>query len=268
MSMQAHLSPESLVRIFTLFPPTSQLVCTSVCKNCLRTTGTLVQSLTVYINRHLLYQILIDVIMYCPFLLELRLDSIYCRWSISARHVSANNHKSTHNYLHRIAYKHRSSIETLCIPFVNDQLLQEFDGIMKYVSQFEKLKLLILLNGDHSTPAVRFDTLLCCFKTLEELEIKYFCPLYPPTTLRNEQVTCYPSMRRLEIVLPDFSVDYLEYIMDTFVNLTKLHIIIKKGTTVEDWECDDVGFFMKYRYIPFTKTLSESSFVVNGVNIL
>ncbi|KAI9255007.1 hypothetical protein EDC94DRAFT_618058 [Helicostylum pulchrum] len=307
MSMQAHLSPETLVRIFTLLPPTSQLACTSVCKSwrdmarrvffstiiitpetkvskliySLRTTGKLVQSLTVYTNRRLLYQILIDVIMYCPFLLELRLDSFYCKWvwssyvklnrlkSISVRHVSANHHKSTHNYLHRIAYKHRSSIETLCIPFVNDLLLQhEFDGIMKYISQFGKLKLLILLNGDHGTPAVYLDTLLSYCKKLEELEIKYFCPLYPPTTLRNEQVTCYPSMRRLEIVLLDFSVGYLEYIMDTFVNLITLHILIKKGTTIVDWECDDIGFFMKYRYIPFTKTLSESSFVVNGVSIL
>ncbi|KAI8077158.1 hypothetical protein BDF21DRAFT_400326 [Thamnidium elegans] len=176
-------------------------------------------------------------------------------------HSSANQYKNTYQYLYRIAYKHHDSTENLNIPYTNDQVLQQkFDGIMTYMCHFENVKSLRLLKGDRSSPVVYFDTLLNSCITLEKISIEYFSPLYPPTMVQ----TYYPSMRRLEIVLYGISVEYLEYIMVRFVNITVLHIRVMKSTYLKDYIIDH---FIQQKLIPFVKTLSQASLMFQVFDI-
>lgn len=302
MSTQPHLAPELLVRIFHFLPPATQLACLSVCKSwhatakpmyfsqisllpktnvslltsSLQTTGVFVQSLTVKAhNRQLTYERFKDLILCCPSLLQLTLDTVYFEW-VWLEGLQLNRVKSVsigdvswrlgndNRYFYRVAYQHRNSIEDLHIPCTCDQALQdEFEGTLKYLSHFENLKCLRLIHGSQSVP-VYFDTLLNTCKTLETLVIELGHPLYPPTasSLSTRPKSVYKSMRQLGIFLTMFSIEYLQYIMDRLVNLSVLDVGINQSTL--DWERDnqDIRNFMQHTYLPFSKTLSRSSLTI------
>ncbi|GAA5805634.1 hypothetical protein HPULCUR_011155 [Helicostylum pulchrum] len=300
MSTKPHLAPELLVQIFHLLPPAAQLACLSVCKSwhttvkpiyfsqisllpetdlslltsSLQTTGACVQSLTIKTrNIKVTYKGLMDLIKCCPFLLQLTLDTIYFEW-VWFEALQLNRVKSVsigdlswrlgndNQYFYRVAYQYRDSIEDLHIPCTCDQVLQDvFDGIMKYLAHFENLKCLRLVHGSQSVP-VYFDTLLDACKGLETLVIELGHPLYPPTTSSTRPKSVYKSMRQLDIFLTMFSIEYLRYIMDRFVNITVLDVSINQSTL--DWERDeqDICNFMQHTYYPFIKTLSRSSLTI------
>ncbi|KAG2231073.1 hypothetical protein BDF21DRAFT_409055 [Thamnidium elegans] len=300
MSTKCHLAPELLEQIFHFLPHTTQRVCLSVCKSwyitakpiyflrinvlsntnlsklitSLQTTGPFVQSLTVKAhNRQVTYEGLMGLIIACPFLLQLKLDSIYFEW-VWLEGLELNRLKSVsigdvswrlgndNQYFYRVAYRHRNSIEDLHIPCTCDQVLQqEFSCIMEYLSHFENLKRLKLVNGSQSVP-VYFDTLLNNCKTLEMLVIELGHPLYPPTESSTKLKPVYKSMRQLEIFLTMFSIEYIQYIMDRFVNIIVLDVCINQSML--DWERDkqNICNFIQHTYFPFIKTLSRSSLTI------
>ncbi|KAI9247010.1 hypothetical protein EDC94DRAFT_699032 [Helicostylum pulchrum] len=303
MSTQSHLAPELLEQIFYLLPPTTQRVCLLVCKNWyttvkpiyfsrisllpytnlskvitgLQTTGDFVQSLTIEKNIQVTQEGLIRLITSCPSLLQLHAVSLYFKWvwldglelkrlnSVSIVGERFWTTPESYRYFYRVAYQHRGSIEDLHIPCTGDQELQDgFDGIIKYLSCFEKLKHLTLIDKYGHGPVVYFDTLLNTCKTLETLVIKLGHPLYSPTTVSNEQtITPFPSMRRLDIFLEGFSAEYLQYIIDRFVNITELDVFIRQSNMHWNRDKQEFFYFIHHKYIPFAKkALSVSSLTI------
>lgn len=253
----------------------------------LQTNEGFVKSMKIDYNRRLIYPLFIELITACPSLLRLKLNPLYCHWfsrsgltlrklkSVSPYDISTTTIglQSCYRNLYRIAHRHSSSIEDLTIRYSNDLVIQrEFNGVMEYLSRFETLKYLKLVNG-HLTSPDYFDTVLTSCKTLQELYINYSNPLYPPaTTVSNElERMKYTSMRRLGIMFSNFSTEYLQYIMDKFVNLTVLFVSIRE-IDVLDWDRSEqyICHFMKDKFIPFTKSLSRSFFSIkmNGSSSL
>ncbi|GAA5816323.1 hypothetical protein MFLAVUS_009849 [Mucor flavus] len=298
MSTQSHLPSELLEQIFYLLPQKTQGVCLSVCKNwyttvkptyfsrisilantdlskvltSVQTTGDLVQSLVIDDNKQVTQEMLIRLVTSCPFLSQLYANPIYFKWvwlgglelkrlsSVSIVESEYWGVPQSNKHFYRVAYQHRGSIEDLHMPFTHDEeLREEFDGIMKYLTGFEKIRRLTLTDGEERLP-IYLDTLLNGCKKLEMLEVRLCHPLYPPTTTACEQTrTPYPSLRRLEVFLPTFSDEYLQYIIDRFVNITKLDFIINDSYLHWKRDRQEILNLIHHKYIPFAKTLSESS---------
>lgn len=69
-------------------------------------------------------------------------------------------------------------------------------------------------------------------------------------------------MRRLEVILPKLSGEFLQYIIDRFVNLTKLDVITRDSYLNWKRNRQEIFNLIHHKYIPFAKTLSESSSLI------
>lgn len=219
MSTQSHLASELLEQIFYLLPQKTQGVCLFVCKNwyttvkpiyfsrisvlantdlskvltSVQTTGDLVQPLTINDNKQVTQEVLIRLVTLCPFLLQLYANAICFKWvwlgglelkrlnSVSIVESDYWGIRHSNKKFYRVAYQHRDSIENLYMPFTHDEELRdEFDGIMKYVTGFEKIRRLTITDGEERLP-IYLDTLLNGCKAIEMLEVRLCHTLYPPT---------------------------------------------------------------------------------------
>ncbi|KAI9247009.1 hypothetical protein EDC94DRAFT_686287 [Helicostylum pulchrum] len=307
MSTKYNLASELLHQIFQLVPPDAQNTCQSVCKSwhpvakkvyfsqvhltqrtdpsklmlILKTSGHLVQSLTINTNNILTFQGFSCLVKYCPLLSELDLYHTYFKWlwldsSIVPKRIkviSINGDASfeTHKYFYYAAHRFCHSIEKIYIRYATHLVLQrEYGGIIQYLSQFENLKSLRLadvIRGSRSIPAY-FDNVLTACQKLEKLDIEFGHSLYAPSTavVSGNQTTrtpYYPSMRRLKINFTKFSTGYLQYIMDRFIKLIQLEVHIYQHDIDREEDKQEVCYFVRRKFIPFIKSLSRSSLIIN-----
>lgn len=242
---------------------------------CLESAGNLVKSLKIDQHTELCKQEMISLIHTCPELQELQIfnNSNYFQWLLQDD-VLVNRLKSlsvmgriswrsngTNEYFYRLAHKYKSYLEKLEIILTCSPVFQqEFGGIMNYVSSFENLKHLIMMDGSRNV-LVYFDQLLNICHGLENLKIGLGHPLFDPA-LGNPSLVPYPTMHQVDIFLPKFSISYFKYMMHRFVNLNEFHVRINQCKM--DWENEkqEIIQFMINEYIPFIRKLTHSSLAI------
>lgn len=242
----------------------------------LKINGSLVQSLVINWNIKLHSFYFHQLLRYCSQLITLCLNEGYVGWlSISLIELNTLKvlnmegdtlHERPKNDLsyYRTAYRFCSSLEEIeILSLVDQDLFQEFGGVTKYLSNFKNLKRL-KFDGGNKAP-IYLGTLLNTCIELNKPDIHLDnSSLYSPIVALNRQIAHYSSIRQLKIDFTKFSIENLQYLVDKYINLSKLYVHIDDQQYL-DWQTNEysVRSFMKSVYFPFLHTLKDSSFAFN-----
>lgn len=161
-----------------------------------------------------------------------------------------------------VAHKFRNSLETLKVPCVQSPVKGiQVKNTLEYLASFAKLRNLILIDGSMND-VVYFDELLSACRNLQTLNMQLGHPLYDEdnggrcTTLPT---TTYPTLFTLDFYLNKFSVEYIQYMINRFINLKSFTLRINESSS--DWskDKDKIEQFLIMEYIPFVRKLQYAS---------
>ncbi|CEG84255.1 hypothetical protein RMATCC62417_18086 [Rhizopus microsporus] len=125
-------------------------------------------------------------------------------------------------------YLFRAQLHILVIHCSCDSWIQQsFGHLLNYLSLFPNLKHLNISAGSQKAMIYLHDLLQVC-PALTKLCFQLDHPFYAPNTAHGE-LTCYPTLEKLNIYLPKFCMSSLNYIIQRFTGLRKLVLRIYHG---------------------------------------
>jgi hypothetical protein len=185
-------------------------------------------------------------------------------------------------YYYQVMYQYRTSITDLVIHCSCDISSEEgFNSLFGYLSAFSKLQVLAITSGSRQD-LIYFDQLLETCNQLTKLSYQLDHPFFQPNSLSTNSPTVwplYPSMKELDIYLPNFDIQALCYLNRRFVNLKRLTLRLNQNDEdqCQRWHDSIVNntviaiheFFQK-DFINMIETLDYSHllFKINGQSYL
>ncbi|OBZ90561.1 hypothetical protein A0J61_01389 [Choanephora cucurbitarum] len=181
-------------------------------------------------------------------------------------------HRHRQDYFYKVAHQHRSTLKKLDVHRSCDQSIQkEFHGLLNYLKDFKQLERLSIKSGSQQE-LIFFHRLLEVCPQLEALDYQLDHPFFDcnPTN-----VSIYPTLRELDIYLPDFSSRLLKYVTERFQSLKRLTIRVNHSDSTQQsrWSKSETGdtltkalYFFGNQFISFIRQLeySQLNFCING----